>query len=472
MKYFPLFVDLKQQSVLVVGAGVAACRKISLLQDAGADITVVAPEAEEEIINLAEQGKLTYRCEFFSDALLDQQKMVISATHDKALNQQVHDAAGRLNVLCNSVDDPANSDFIVPSMVDRGDIQIAVSSAGVSPVLARKIRLQIENLLPQSLGALASLFSRWRSRVMTQLSDAGQRRYFWEQSLSGGVPEAVEQGDDVKAEQLLATLLASVPDRSADISEAPVGHVSLVGAGPGDVELLTVKAQQRLQTADIIFYDALVGEHVLSRARRDAERVYVGKKAGLHSTSQQSIQEQMIAAAKQGLRVVRLKGGDPFIFGRGGEELDALIEAGINFDVVPGITAAAAAAAYTGISLTHRQWAQSVVLVTGHLQEKSELDWQALAKSKQTLAIYMGLQQVTSIQQQLLHHGRAGETPVVIIEAATRPQQRVIGSCLAELSDAVERQQVKSPAMILVGEVCEQLGRYHWFGSAPVVSKD
>jgi uroporphyrin-III C-methyltransferase/precorrin-2 dehydrogenase/sirohydrochlorin ferrochelatase len=416
---------------------------------------------------LAQHQQLTWLQKNFQEDDLQACWLVIAATDNPQVNQQVRQAAVAQCLWCNSVDDPDNSEFIVPAVVDRGDIQIAISSGGKAPVLVRRLRSQIDNLLPQSITELAKLMGSWRDRVKQRLPRFELRRQFWERVVSSDIADELGRGQQQQADQHIEQLLDSVVDNVEEISQ---GHVSLVGAGPGDAELLTLKAQQRLQQADVIFYDALVDNSILERARRDAEFIYVGKKSSLHSVPQEEIQARLIESAQAGNQVVRLKGGDPFVFGRGGEELQALAEAGISFDVVPGITAAAAAAAYTGVALTHRDYAQSTVFVTGHGQEGGDLDWQALAKTHQTLAIYMGLHQSADIQQQLIKHGRAASTPVAIIENASRPEQRSVGGQLKDLAELIKRHEVHSPAIILVGEVCVQLGDYHWFGAKPLGS--
>ncbi|WP_019529002.1 siroheme synthase CysG [Dasania marina] len=465
MKFFPIFADLQHKKVLVVGAGKVATRKIEMLQKAGADIHVVAAKACATVQGWAQQQQLTLHLKNFSADDVTQCWLVVAATDDSAVNQQVQAAAVAQCIWCNSVDDPQHSEFIMPAVVDRGDIQVAISSGGNAPVLARRLRAQIDNLLPQAIADVAQLMGRWRDKVKQSLPTFDSRRNFWERLLDSEITQQLAGGQQQQAEQLAQQLL---DDCSANRETLKLGHVSLVGAGPGDAELLTLKAQLRLQQADVIFYDALVDKSILERARRDADFIYVGKTKGFHSVPQEEIQARLVASALAGNRVVRLKGGDPFVFGRGGEELQALDEAGISFDVVPGITAAAAAAAYTGVALTHRDYAQSTVFVTGHGQEGGDLDWASLAKSQQTLAIYMGLHQSADIQRQLIQHGRAPNTPVAIIENASRPQQRSVGGELKDLAQLIQRHEVKSPAIILVGEVCEQLGDYHWFGAKPL----
>ncbi len=464
MKYFPVFVDLNEKSVLVVGAGSVARRKISLLLKTGARITVIAKDACDEVVQWHHAGKLRYWRGAFSPCDLDGQWLVIAATNNREVNSTIQLAATARQLLVNVVDDRELSQFIVPSIVDRDPVQIAISTGGDAPVLARTLRADLETRLPASLGKLAQKMGKWRAAVRHKLPLAGQRRLFWEKLLDSSVPDHVYRGRDSEADAELMRLINS------DTNAPEKGHVSLVGGGPGDPELLTIKALQRLQTADVVFYDNLVSEAVLELVRRDADLVYVGKKSGAQSCKQTDIQQQLVHAAAGGKRVVRLKGGDPFVFGRGGEELEALVQAGISFDVVPGITAAAASAAYTGIPLTHRDYAHSAILVTGHGKADTDLDWQALAKSEQTLAVYMGLKQSSTIMEQLIAHGRAPDTPVVIVERATTPDQRYVSGILQELPQLVEQHGIESPAMILIGEVCRLAGRYHWFNVQPDAS--
>ena len=456
MNYFPIFANLSNKPVLVVGAGTVASRKIELLRKAGAQINVVSKAACQQVSQWHRDGVVSLRLAEFQTADLDGQWLVVAATEDAAVNRAVEQAAVERQILVNVVDDRQLSHFVVPSVIDRHPVQVAISTGGEAPVLARSLRAQLEAQLPSALGRLANVMGNWRDVVKQKLKLSGQRRQFWEKVLASAIPQQIFQGQDRQAESAMLRLLNSD-------SPSERGHVSLVGAGPGDPELLTIKALQRIQTADVVYYDNLVSDEVLELIRRDAERIYVGKKAGAHSCSQSSIQEQLRDAALAGKRVVRLKGGDPFVFGRGGEELEELVQAGVSFDVVPGITAAAASAAYTGIPLTHRDYAHSAILVTGHGKDNTELDWQALARTDQTLAIYMGLKKSPLIAQQLIAHGRSPQTPLVIVERATTAKQRQITGVLQNLPQLIDDHGVESPAMILIGEVCQLAGRYSWF---------
>ncbi len=463
MRYFPLFADLHGRRVLVVGGGAVAERKVRLLLEAGASVCLVAPAVTEWLGANAqvEVHRVTFEPRHFDGAVL-----AIAATDDRLVNEAVA-AAGRLrNVLVNVVDVSELSSFIVPAIVDRSPLVIAISTGGVAPVLARLVRERLESLIDGSFGQLAGLLQRWRGRIKATLPDVNARRRFYETVVRGQVAALVRSRDERGAEIQL--------ERTLQQADAPRrGSVVLVGAGPGDAGLLTLNALRALQEADVILYDRLVSDEVLNLARRDADRICVGKMAGGHSVSQGRINELLLEQAQAGKRVVRLKGGDPFIFGRGGEELEALERNGIPFEVVPGITAAIACGAYAGIPLTHRDHAQSVRFVTAHSGDSIEgLDWPTLARERQTLALYMGVAGLGRIRDQLTLHGRAPSTPVAIIENGSRANQRVVLATLAELEEAGRVAQVKSPALVIVGEVAALAQKLHWFGAAPVVWRE
>ena len=460
MRYFPLFADLRGRRVLVVGGGEVAERKVRLLVEAGADVQVVSPELSPWLAS-RERGSVTWIATQFDTSQLAGVVLVVAATNDAAVNAQVSEAARAANVFANVVDDAERSSVIVPAIVDRSPLVIAISSGGVAPVLARLVRERIEVLVDGSFGTLAAMLERWRSRIKAALPDISRRRRFYESLVRGDVARSVRDGREADAERSLERLLA--------VRDQPfAGSVTLVGAGPGDPGLLTLNALRALQQADVILHDRLVSEEVLALARRDATRICVGKEAGGHSTSQQRIHEIMLEHARLGRHVVRLKGGDPFIFGRGGEELEFLVAHGIAFDVVPGITAAVACGAYAGVPLTHRDHAQSVRFVTAHCGESLDtLDWAALAQERQTLALYMGVSAMRTIGNQLTAYGRAASTPVAVIESGSRLDQRVTLARLDELGDLAARGDVRSPALLIVGEVAALAARLHWFGAAP-----
>jgi len=463
VRYFPLFADLRGRRVLVVGGGEIAERKVRLLLEAGARIDILARDlVARELSEWAGGGSVSWLAREFDEAQLDGATLVVAATSDAALNERVAQAARARHLLCNVVDDADRSSFIVPAIVDRSPLVIAISSGGVAPVLARLARERIEVMFDESFGALARLLADWRGRIKRALPDVDARRRFYERVVRGRVA-ALVRGLQPEAAGL------EIERELATPSQPATGSVALVGAGPGDPGLLTLNALRALQEADVILHDRLVSGAVLALARRDAERIPVGKAAGAHSVPQSRIHELLVEHALAGRRVVRLKGGDPFVFGRGGEELEVLARHGIAFEVVPGITAAIGCAAYTGIPLTHREHAQSVRFVTAHCGESIDtLDWASLAQPRQTLALYMGVAALGRIAERLLTHGRAPATPVAIIENGTRPGQRVTLTTVAALDDLARRAAVQSPALLIVGEVAALAPQLHWFGDLPL----
>ncbi|MCB5324616.1 siroheme synthase CysG [Yersinia intermedia] len=457
MDYFPIFCQLQHKACLLVGGGEVAERKARLLLDAGAVITVNACEFTLQFHHWAEQGLLTLVCGEFVPDLLAEKWLVIAATDQVAVNALVYQSANLQRVFCNVVDDPKRTSFIMPSIIDRSPIMIAISSGGKAPVLARLLREKLEAMLPQHLGQLAQLAGNLRQRVKQHFTAMADRRRFWEKLLTHDrLAQSLANDDQVQIEQHIEHLFnAPLSDR---------GEVILVGAGPGDAGLLTLKGLQQIQQADVVVYDRLVSDEVMNLVRRDAERIFVGKESGYHCVPQESINQLLLQQAQQGKRVVRLKGGDPFIFGRGGEELETLAEAGIPFSVVPGITAASGCSAYSGIPLTHRDHAQSVRLITGHAKKDTQLDWANLAAEKQTLVFYMGLSQAGEIQRQLIQHGMPTTTPVALVENGTSRHQRVVSGELSQLG--LLSQQVNSPSLIIVGSVVRLREKLNWFSSA------
>ncbi len=455
--YLPLFASVKGRAVLLVGGGEVALRKARLLLEAGARLTLVAPQLHPELAALA-AGHVQHAAEF-EPAHLDGQVLVIAATDDAAVNAAVAREAEARGLWVNVVDDPANSSFIFPSIIDRSPIMVAISSGGQAPVLARLLRERLEALFPQHLGALARLSGALRGKVKQAFASLADRRRYWERVMvSSELANLLARNEDAPARQWLEEELGRERRQG--------GEVVLVGAGPGDPGLLTLKGLQQIQQAEVVLYDQLVSPQVLNLVRRDAERIAVGKQAGAHSVPQHEINALLVELASQGKRVVRLKGGDPFMFGRGAEELEAARAAGIPFSVVPGVTAASGATAYAGIPLTHREHAQSAVFITGHCQQDGrQPDWPALAASHQTLVIYMGLMSSPRLQQQLIEHGRSPETPVALIERGTTPQQRVLTGRLGQLAELAAGAQ--SPALIVVGEVVSLADTLKWFGGAP-----
>jgi uroporphyrin-III C-methyltransferase/precorrin-2 dehydrogenase/sirohydrochlorin ferrochelatase len=448
MDYLPLFFDLRSRRALVVGGDEPAARKIRLLDKAGAELTVVAPEANEEIADLAAAGRLMLHRRAFLAADVAGCAAVFSATGDLTADRDVAAAAQAANVPVNVTDRPELSTFIVPAIVDRDPIVIGISSGGTAPVLARTLRAQIESLLPARLGALARFAAGFRKAAQGVLPSAAARRQFWERFFVSPVAETVLAGDDVAARSAMLPLL----NRAAH--DAAPGVVYLVGAGPGDADLLTFRALRLMQQADVVLYDELIGPDILDRVRRDAERIYVGKSKGRHSLSQDDINARMLREAQAGKRVLRLKGGDPFVFGRGGEEREYLRRHDIEVVSVPGITAGLGALAYAGIPLTHRDHASSVTFVTGHTRPGDpEIDWHALASPDRTLVVYMGLSNAGAIADRLMAAGLERSTPVAIIQNGTRDDQSISVGRLAELGVLAKAHAGAGPALLVIGGV-------------------
>ncbi|WP_376869836.1 siroheme synthase CysG [Aeromonas veronii] len=436
MDFLPLFCQLQNKPVLIVGGGEVAVRKARLLLDTKAKITINAPHLEPQLMSWAEQGRLTVCAADFHPELLDGKWLVIAATNQQEVNQQVFHEANLRQIFCNVVDSPAHCSAIMPAIIDRSPLMVAISSAGAAPVLSRQLR---EKLIPDKLA----------------------RRRFWERLFSHDrLARQLARGQQQAAEQSVAELLDEQPQSK--------GSVTLVGAGPGDAGLLTLSGLQQLQQADVVVYDRLVSQEVLALVRRDAERIFVGKEAGRHCVPQQAINQLLLEQARLGKQVVRLKGGDPFIFGRGGEELETLAEAGIPFSVVPGITAASGCAAYSGIPLTHRDHAQRVQFITGHDKEGNiAQEWSALAAPRQTLVFYMGLAHAARIQDALQTHGMPGHTPVALVEQGTQLSQRVVRGELQQLAELAR--QVKSPSLIIIGSVVTLADKLDWYGEANAI---
>ena len=463
MDYLPIFCRLDNKPVLLVGGGEVAQRKARLLLDAGAQLTVVAPELDPELAKLAANDSIEWLAGEFAPQQLAGKWLVVAATDRREVNALVYQSANQARIFSNVVDDPKRSSFIMPSIIDRSPLMVAISSGGKAPVLARLLREKLEALLPQHLGAVAAFAGSLRDRVKARFATMGERRRFWERLLGADrLGQALARGDHASANQLADTLFA-------EESKAH-GEVVLVGAGPGDPGLLTLHALRQMQQADVVVYDRLVSDEVMALVRRDAKRIFVGKQAGNHCVPQEGINQLLLEEAKKGQRVVRLKGGDPFIFGRGGEELETLVGTGVGFQVVPGITAASGCAAYAGIPLTHRDHAQSVRFITAHGKGGArDLDWPLLAKDKQTLVFYMGLSSCATIREQLLAHGKGGDTPVALIERGTQPSQRVIRGTLDQLPELAIG--VESPALIMVGSVVTLADSLAWFGQGAATER-
>ncbi|MDT0497396.1 siroheme synthase CysG [Algiphilus sp. W345] len=446
--YFPIFVRLSGEPVLVVGGGEVALRKVRLLRRAGADVRLVAKSVLDEL-------KPLRVAEAFDPAQLAGCRMAIAATDDPALNRRVAAEAEARGVWVNAVDDPQASRWITPAIVDRSPLLIALSSAGAAPVLVRRWRERLETMLPSGYGRLLSYIGERRAAIRERVPQAMRRR-IWEAFLDGPAPEAVLAGDEAAADAVLELLLT---DTSGD------GEVYLVGAGPGDPDLLTLRAVRLMQQCDVVLHDALVSPAIMELVRRDAERLYVGKKRDKHTLPQQDINGALVRLAREGKRVLRLKGGDPFVFGRGGEEIAELAAAGIPFQVVPGITAANGCAAYAGIPLTHRDYAQACIFVTGHPKKDGSLDlhWDQLARRGQTVVIYMGLNTLPDVCARLIDNGLPADWPAAVVEEGTSARQCVVTGTLASLPQAVRSAAVEGASLVIVGEVVRLREQLAWF---------
>lgn len=459
MNYLPIFYKISQQQCLVVGGGDIALRKINLLLRSGARVECVAPSFCQALLELSGNDLLTLLHKGFEECDVNKQALIISATDDEALNAKVSRLARIANIPVNVVDSPDLSSFIMPSIVDRSPLLIAISSGGKAPVLARIVRAKLETTIPGAYGKLAEMAGEYRQKVKNKFANINDRRLFWESTLSGNIAEKVFTG---RVEEARADLELQLNKAKAQAS----GEVYLVGAGPGDPDLLTFKALRLMQQADVILYDRLVSKAVMELVRRDAELVYVGKKAGGKSSRQGDINQQLVELAKAGKRVCRLKGGDPFIFGRGGEEIETLSENNIAFQVVPGITAASGCSTYSGIPLTHRDYSQSCRFVTAHLKDGScNLPWGEFVAEQQTIVFYMALSGAQNLSEQLIKHGMRQDMPVALIEKGTMPEQKIYVSTLAELPKLIRKETVGAPSLLIVGEVVKLHEKLKWASS-------
>ncbi|QNX88304.1 siroheme synthase CysG [Acinetobacter seifertii] len=456
MDIFPISLKLQQQRCLIVGGGHIALRKATLLAKAGAIIDIVAPEIEEQLLQLVTTTNGQHFVEVFSEKFLSTPyRLVIAATNDPQVNKTVFEQCEVRNLLVNSVDDIPHCRFMVPAIIDRSPLVISVASNGTSPVLSRQIRTQLETSIPHGMGKLAEFSGKWRNKVKEKISNPDERRIFWENLYASPLKEQVFNDNLDVADSML--------EQALQAWKAPKGEVYLVGAGPGDPELLTLKALRLMQQADVVIYDRLVSQPILELCRRDATKIYVGKARSNHSVPQDGINALLVEYAQQGKRVCRLKGGDPFIFGRGGEEIQELFQAGVPFQVVPGITAASGCSAYAGIPLTHRDYAQSVRFLTGHLKEGSpELPWNELVYENQTLVLYMGLVGLERICEQLIAHGQRPDMPVALISKGTTPEQKVVVGSLADIASKVTEHQIHAPTLTIIGEVVRLREQLQW----------
>jgi uroporphyrin-III C-methyltransferase/precorrin-2 dehydrogenase/sirohydrochlorin ferrochelatase len=465
MNFLPIFLKLQHQPCLVVGGGNTATRKVELLLRVQAKVIVIAPQVSEKIKIWVAENKLVHHAREFVPTDLQTCRLVIAATNNKLVNQQVATLGHMQNLFVNVIDQPKLGSFIVPSIIDRHPVQVAISTGGASPILARLLRARLETVIPSAFGQLAEFVENFRESVKARFPELRQRRRFWESVLQGSISEMLLSGHTKEARTALEQRLEN-PDEDR---KTTYGEVYLVGGGPGDPDLLTFRALRLMQQADVVVYDRLISPAVLALTRREAERVYVGKEPNHHTLPQQDINKLLIIFAKQGKRVLRLKGGDPFMFGRGGEEIETLMEEGIPFQVVPGITAALGAGAYAGIPLTHRDYAQSCIFVTGHLKDNTmNLNWQVLAQQQQTIVVYMGLRGVEILCRELIAHGLPPTHPAALVQQATTRQQKVLIATLESLPTMVSNAQITLPSLIIVGEVVKLHEKLAWFDASTV----
>ncbi|MCG8383231.1 MAG: siroheme synthase CysG [Gammaproteobacteria bacterium] len=459
----PLFWNPKSRKCLVVGGGDVAARKVSLLLQCGVSVSVVSPRLSRNLQEPVNQGQVVYTAREFRVSDLEGTDLAIAATDNSTLNQSIAQQCDQRGILVNVVDSRDTSSVIFGSLVDRDPVQVSVSSGGASPVLARSLRSRLEAYIPATFGELSKLVSTYRSVVKSTLPSPHERQKFWESILEGPVAELVLSGFLDDAKRMLERQLDDW--RHKTVSS---GEVYLVGAGPGDPDLLTFRALRLMQQADVVVYDRLVSNPILDLVRRGAEKVYAGKKSANHTIPQEGINALLVRLAKEGKRVLRLKGGDPFIFGRGGEEIETLVDEGITFQVVPGITAASGCATYAGIPLTHRDYSQACIFVTGHQKGESvDLHWDALAKKDQTVVFYMGLSSVGIICKKMIEHGLEKQMPAALIQQGTTPEQKVVVGTLEDLPARVAVEQIKAPTLIIIGEVVRLHKTLEWFQPKP-----
>ncbi len=458
MKHFPIFLSLKGKTCIIIGGGSVAERKVESLLNAEAAVTVVSPQLSSQLSYLFAEKQIKHLNRCYQSQDIDQAFLVIAATDQADVNRTIAADADKQNIPVNVVDDIKLCSFIVPSVLDRSPVTVAVSTGGASPVLARQLRMKLETMIPSSCGELAALTEQYRERVKKKFATIEERKAFWENVLKGTPAELVYAGQLQAARDLLDQLL------DEDIDHPQVGEVYLVGAGPGDPDLLTFKAVRLMQRADVMVYDRLVSQPILDMANKNAQRIYVGKEKDNHAVPQDKINDLLVELAKQGKRVLRLKGGDPFIFGRGGEEIETLVEEGVPFQVVPGITAAAGCSSYAGIPLTHRDYAQSVTFATGHLKDGSvNLNWEQLAQPNHTLVFYMGLTGIAVISKQLIAHGMPKDTAAALVEQGTTRNQRVHIGTLESLPQLVRESGVRAPTLTIVGNVVQLHDKLNWY---------
>lgn len=463
MDHLPIFLNLKGKRTLLAGHGVSAARKADLLLRAGSDLTIVSPELGEELTDLAGKYKFTHQASALKAEDLADCVIVFACSEDDSVNHKLCELAANSGIMVNVVDETENCDFIMPAVVDRSPLLIAISSGGASPLLVRTLKARFETTIPAAYGRLAEFAGHYRDRIKAAIPNITRRRRFWETMVAGPVAEHLFSNHPDLASSLMERKLE---EAVASGDKPPTGEVYLVGTGPGDPDLLTFRALRLMQQADVVLYDRLIGDGILNLVRRDAQRINVGKLKNNHTVPQDEIGRMLIELAMQGKRVLRLKGGDPFVFGRGGEEIEALSAHGIAFQVIPGVTAANGCAAYAGIPLTHRDHAQACVFVTGHEKNgELNLNWKSLIQPRQTVVLYMGLSSLGAISKGFLDNGADPETPAAVIENGTRSGQRVITGTLKSLLERTSEAQIRSPALIIVGSVVTLRDKLSWFAN-------
>jgi len=458
MEFLPLFLNIRGQYCVIVGGGEVALRKATLLIKAKANLTLVSPQFISQLQEFSKEGKCKLVQEEFTPEQLEGARIVIAATDNEKVNARVANAANKKNLPVNVVDQPKLCSFIMPSIVDRSPVVVAISSSGRSPILTRKIKELNESLISNREGQLAELLGTFREKVRNKFPDFTERLKFWESLLKSQLSELVYSGNESVASQLIEDRL-----RQSD-QEGACGEVYLVGAGPGDPDLLTLRALRLMHKADVVLYDRLVSQEIMDKLRPDAEKIHVGKASSNHPVEQETINEMLVRLARSGKRVLRFKGGDPFIFGRGGEEIESLSKANIPFQIVPGITAASGCASYAGIPLTHRDHAQSVRFLTGHLKDNTlNLDWANLIQEQETLVFYMGLLGIKTICEQLIDHGMDAEMPIAVVQQGTTKTQRVVTADLKTMPAVVDTEKLNAPTIIIIGRVVGLRNSLDWY---------
>lgn len=457
MKHFPIFLDIKDRHCLVIGGGPVATRKVKNLLKSGARVTVISPEIDDALQTLVDEKQISLIARKYQETDIVRAFLVVAATNRAEVNAEIAKAANDANLLVNVADNPELGSYIFPSVIDRSPVSIAVSTGGASPVLARQLRQRLETIIPNSCGSLAGITEEYRQKVKDAFPEQSQRKEFWETALKGAFAELMYAGQDKAARKLLDEALENKRSHAN-------GEVYLVGAGPGDPDLLTFKAVRLMQQADVMVYDRLVSKPILDMANKEAERLYVGKEKENHAVPQDKINDLLVDLAKQGKRVLRLKGGDPFIFGRGGEEIEKLAENNIPFQVVPAVTAASGCSSYAGIPLTHRDYSQSVTFATGHLKDGTiNLNWEQLTQKNHTIVFYMGLTGIEVISEKLQFHGMSGDMPAALVEQGTTRNQRVHIGTVATLPQLVKDSGVRAPTLTIIGEVVNLHDKLHWY---------